>query len=106
MTKLGRILRIYKPSVVGTESGRSLKLLARQQELGLVRDAVPKVRKKLIKFLEFDICLSNALSYPILFIKKEIKPLKRPGGKRKNISGRGTKGEIGDKYDQLYHICI
>lgn len=49
MTKLGRILHIYKPSVVGAESGRSLKLLARQQKVDLVRDAVPKVRKKLIK---------------------------------------------------------
>lgn len=49
VTKLGRILHIYKPSVVGAESGRSLKLLARQQKLDLVRDAVPKVRKKLIK---------------------------------------------------------
>lgn len=93
MTKLGRILHIYKPSVVGAESGGSLKLLARQQELGLVRDAVPKVRKKLIKFLEFDICLSNALSYPILFIKKRDKTIKETRWQKEEYQWEGNKKE-------------
>lgn len=107
VTKLGRILHIYMPSVVGAESGRSLKLLARQRVLGLVRDAVPKARKKLIKRGAWIWYLSFTCTFIQDFIlNKEIKILERPAGRRKNISGGGQKGEIGDKYDQLYYICI